>query len=103
MSKNDTIKKDLLFYKKAYEEEAANINKIINATNVLNNKLFDPLKKIKETLENYIEDLKNNLKNIGNPYHNKKEGIDNINIINNEKNKKEFEENIKEVKKEMDL
>ena len=31
ISKDDTIKKDLLFYKEAYEEEAANINKIINA------------------------------------------------------------------------
>ena len=103
ISKDDTIKKDLLFYKKAYEEEAANINKIVNATNVLNNQLLDPLKTIKETLKNYIEEFKNNLKNVGNPYHNKKEGIDNININNDVKDKKEFEESIKEVNKEMDL
>ena len=103
MSKDDNIKKDLIFYKKAYEEEAANINKIINATNVLNNQLLEPLDKIKGTLENYIKDFKNNLKNVGNPYHNKKEGIDNININNDVKDKKEFEESIKEVNKEMDL
>ena len=103
ISKDDTIKKDLLFYKKAYEEEAANINKIVNATNVLNNQLLDPLKTIKETLKNYIEDFKNNLKNVGNPYHHKKEGIDNININNNEEDKNNFEEKIKEVNKEMDL
>ena len=36
----ETIKKDLLFYKKAYEIEAANINKIIVSTNVLNNQLI---------------------------------------------------------------
>ena len=103
ISKDDTIKKDLSFYKEAYEEEAANINKIVNATNVLNNQLLDPLKTIKETLKNYIEEFKNNLKNVGNPYHNKKEGIDNININNNEKDKNNFEEKIKEVNKEMDL
>jgi hypothetical protein len=103
ISKEDTIKKDLLFYKEAYEVEAANINKIVNATNVLNNQLLDPLKTTKENLKNYIEEFKNNLKNVGNPYHNKKEGIDNININNNEKDKNNFEEKIKEVNKEMDL
>ena len=101
-SKDDTIKKDLSFYKKAYEEEAANVNKIIYSTNQLNNQLLEPLLSIKEILNNYIEDYKNNLKNVGDPYHNKKEGIDKVNFTNNTKEEKElFQENVKKVNEEM--
>lgn len=100
MSKDDTIKKDLLYYKNAYEEEAKNINSIIIATNQLNNQLLEPLKAIKETLKKYLDDYKNNLKNVGNPYESKKEGIDNVSI-NNEEQKKTFQENVEIVKKEM--
>ena len=104
VSKDDTIKKDLLFYKRAYEEEAANINKIINSTNTLNNQLLEPLLTIKETLNYYIEDYKNNLKNIGNPYHSKGEGIDKVNITNNTKEEKEtFQENVKQINEEMSI
>lgn len=104
VSKDDTIKKDILFYRKAYEEEAANINKIINSTNILNNQLLEPLLTIKETLKNYIEDYKNNLKSVGNPYHEKEEGIDKVNIINNTKEEKDlFQENVKQVNEEMNI
>ena len=103
-TKDDTIKKDLLFYKKAYEEEAANVNKIINSTNALNNQLLEPLLTIKETLNNYIEDYNNNLKNVDNLYHNKEEGIDKVNITNNTREEKEsFQENVKEVNEEMSI
>lgn len=87
---DDSTKKDLLFYKNAYEEEAKNINSIIISTNTLNNHLLEPLQEIKGTLKKYLEDYKNNLKNVGNPYENKKEGIDKVNInnedVNNEMN-----------------
>ena len=96
----ETIKKDLLFYKKAYEIEAANINKIIVSTNVLNNQLITPLKAIKETLKLYIEDYINKIKDISIPLKNKKEGIDNINVDKN--NEKQFKENVKEINNEMD-
>ena len=104
-SKDVTIKKDLIFYKRAYEEESANINEIINATNMLNNQLLEPLKSIKDILKNYQKDFKTNLSSIHIPYKNKKEGLDSINslnlIYNNEEIKKQYEENIKEINEEM--
>ena len=104
-SKDETIKKDLIFYKRAYEEESANINEIINATNMLNNQLLEPLKSIKDILKNYQKDFKTNLSSIHIPYKNKKEGLDSISslnlIYNNEEIKKQYEENIKEINEEM--
>ena len=104
-SKDVTIKKDLIFYKRAYEEESANINKIINATNMLNNQLLEPLKSIKNILKNYQKDFMTNLSSIHIPYTNKKEGLDSINslnlIYNNEEMKKQYEENVKEINEEM--
>ena len=104
-SKDVTIKKDLIFYKRAYEEESANINKIINATNMLNNQLLEPLKSIKDILKKYQKDFMSNLSSIHIPYTNKKEGLDSINslnlIYNNEEMKKQYEENVKEINEEM--
>ena len=99
-----TIKKDILFYKSAYEAEAISINQIIKSTNNLNNQLFDPLLKIKTTVKQYYEDYKKNVFNIISPYNNKKEGIDKIdmNVINNKENEKEFQEKVSEVNKEID-
>ena len=99
-----TTKKDIMFYKKAYEDEAANINNIINSTNKLNNQLLEPLITIKGIIKDYYEDYKKNVKNIVSPYNNKKEGIDNIDmdIINNkEEAKKDFEEKVNEVNTEI--
>ena len=99
-----TIKKDILFYKKAYEDEAANINKIINSTNKLNNQLLEPLIAIKGIIKDYYEDYKKNIENIISPYSNKKEGIDKIdmNIINNKEDvKKDFEQKVTEVNTEI--
>ena len=104
-SKDVTIKKDLIFYKRAYEEESANINKIINATNMLNNQLLEPLKSIKDILKKYQKDFMSNLSSIHIPYTNKKEGLDSINSLdlmyNNEEMKKQYEENVKEINEEM--
>lgn len=100
--KDDTIVKDILFYKRAYEEEAAQINEIVISTNSLNTQLLEPLITIKENLNKYREEYKTNLNNIGNPYKDKKNGIDNINISNkNEEEKQQFEENKKDVNEEM--
>ena len=97
----ETIKKDILFYKKAYEDEAASINKIIDSTNTLNNQLQEPLKGIKRTLKQYQEDFKENVKNINSSYVNKKKGIDDANIISNkEEEKKDFESKVSEIKNE---
>ena len=77
----ETIKKDIMFYKKAYEDESASINKIIKSTNNLNHELLEPLKSIKTTIKEYYEDYKKNVINITQPYSNKKEGIETINLI----------------------
>ena len=57
-----TIKKDIMFYKKAYEDEAANINNIISSTNKLNNQLLEPLITIKGIIKDYYEDYKKKCK-----------------------------------------
>ena len=98
----DIIKKDIMFYKRAYEDEATNINKIITSTNTLNNQLLEPLKQIKNMLKEYHNDYKTNVSKITIPYDNKKEGLDNIgNAIKNEENNKPFQSDVDEIKKEM--
>lgn len=98
----ETIKKDIMFYKKAYEDESASINKIIKSTNNLNHELLEPLKSIKTTIKEYYEDYKKNVINITQPYSNKKEGIETINLITNKENEKaEFEKKVTEVNNEI--
>ena len=96
----ETIKKDLIFYKKAYEDEAANINKIINSTNTLNKQLLGPLKGIKEMINEHHEDFIKNANNITIPYNNKKEGID-ADINDSMKNNQQFQLDANDVKYEM--
>lgn len=93
-------KKDLKYFKKSYEEEAVNVNKIINSVNLLNNQLLNPLKSIKETLKEYQENFINNINNIKCPYKNKKDGLDSISFINEDK--KKIENEIEAVNKSMD-
>ena len=97
--RDNITKKDLLFFKKSYEEEAVNVNKIINSVNLLNNQLLNPLKSIKETLKEYQENFINNINNIKCPYKNKKDGLDSISFINEDK--KKIENEIEEVNKDM--
>ena len=100
--KYDSIKKDLTFYKKAYESEAANVNKIIEVTNKLNHELYEPLKNIKNELNKHCTDLKNNVNNIVIPHDGMNKGIDSIknnDIV--EKNKKEFENDKVDLNKSM--
>ena len=101
--KYDTIKKDILFYKNAYESEVTNVNKIIEATNKLNKDLQNPLKEIKEELNRHYNEFKNNLNNIVIPHKGMNEGINSIenNDIKEEK-KKEFENDKNELNKSMD-
>lgn len=99
--RDNITKKDLSFFKKSYEDEAVNVNKIIKSANLLNNQLLNPLKSIKETLKKYEENFKNNINNIKCPYKNKKDGMDSIDLINNNENKKKIENEIEEVNKEM--
>ena len=101
--KYDTIKKDILFYKNAYESEVTNVNKIIEATNKLNKDLQNPLKEIKEELNRHYKEFKNNLNNIVIPHKGMNEGINAIknNDIKEEK-KKEFENAKIELNKSMD-
>ena len=101
--KYDTIKKDILFYKNAYESEVTNVNKIIEATNKLNKDLQNPLKEIKEELNRHYKEFKNNLNNIVIPHKGINEGINSIeNNDIKEEEKKEFENNKKELNKSMD-
>ena len=72
--RDETIKKDLLFYRRAYEDESSNINKIINSINILNNHLL-PLKSINEALKKDQKNIISNLSSIHTPYNNKKEGL----------------------------
>ena len=98
----DLIKKDIMFYKIAYEDEATNINKIISSANALNSQLLEPLKQIKEMIKVYHDDYISNISKITIPYENKKEGIDNIgNLIKNEEDNKSFQLYVDEIKKEM--
>ena len=105
-TKNDksskSIKNDLLFYKKAYETEAANINKIIEQTNILNTQLLEPLQSIKEALKEYNKNCKMNIENLNIPYNNRKEGIDSIEKNNkNEEEKKELEKGAYQIDEQM--
>ena len=84
--KDNSIKKDLLYYRKAYEEEVKNINEIIDCTNKLNEQLLAPLLSIHDSLKEYKNKISENLKNINNPFKNKKQGLNEKEINNEEKN-----------------
>ena len=101
--KYSSIKKDILFYKKAYENEAANVNKIIEATNKLNHELLEPLKEIKNALNKHYIEFKNNIENIKKPHEGMNKGVDSIknNEIQEDK-KQESEEDKKALDKLMD-
>ena len=102
--KYDTIKKDILFYKNAYESEVTNVNKIIEATNKLNKDLENPLKGIKEELRRHCNEFKNNLNNIIIPHKGINAGIDSIkNNQIKEDIKNEFEKDKSALNKSMDL
>ena len=60
--KYETIKKDIIFYKNAYESEAANINKLIEATNKLNRELYKPLRDVKNSLGQHFLEFRKILK-----------------------------------------
>ena len=61
--KYETIKKDIIFYKNAYESEAANINKLIEATNKLNRELYKPLRDVKNSLGQHFLEFRKNIEN----------------------------------------
>lgn len=85
--KDSSIKKDLLYYLRAYEEEAKNINELIDCTNKLNKQLQGPLLTIFDSLKKYRSRIKENLENIGIPFNNKKKGINSKSVDNIEYNK----------------
>ena len=62
--------------------------------------MLNPLKSIKETLKKYQENFINNINNIKCPYKNKKDGLDSISFINEDK--KKIENEIEAVNKSMD-
>ena len=102
--KYEIIKKDIIFYKNAYESEAANINKLIEATNKLNRELYKPLKDIKISIHQHLKEFGKNIENLKIPHDGISKGVDSIkkNQIENDK-KKEFEEKKSELDKSMDL
>ena len=98
-----TIKKDIIFYKNAYEKEAANVNKIIEATNKLNYDLYQPLKNIKKSLNEHFLEFKKNIENVKIPHDGINEGVESIKKNEIEENKKkEFEENKNELDKSVE-
>jgi len=88
-AKDNSIKKDLLYYRNAYEEEAKNINNIIDCTN----KLYEPLLSFHENLQKYKNKITEIYENINIPFKNQKQGLNeseisdldikNIEIIDN--------------------
>ena len=88
-AKDNSIKKDLLYYRNAYEEEAKNINNIIDCTN----KLYEPLLSFHENLQKYKNKITKIYENINIPFKNQKQGLNeseisdldikNIEIIDN--------------------
>ena len=101
--KYETIKKDIIFYKNAYESEAANINKLIEATNKLNRELYKPLRDVKISLSQHFMEFRKNIENIKKPHEGISENVDSIkkNDIENDK-KKEFEQGKNELDKSVD-
>ena len=101
--KYETIKKDIIFYKNAYESEAANINKLIEATNKLNRELYKPLRDVKISLSQHFMEFRKNIENIKKPHEGISENVDSIkkNDIENDK-KKEFEQEKNELDKSVD-
>ena len=85
---DNSIKKDLLYYRRAYEEEAKNINEIIDCTNKLNEQLYAPLISIHDGLKEYKNKMTINLEKINIPFKNKKQGLNENEISNVEKNNK---------------
>jgi hypothetical protein len=80
--KDNSIKKDLLYYRKAYEEEVKNINEIIDCTNKLNEQLLAPLLSIHDSLKDYKNKITKNLEKINIPFKNKKQGLNENEISN---------------------
>ena len=80
--KDNSIMKDLLYYRRAYEEEAKNINEIIDCTNKLNEQLYSPLLSIHESLKKYKNKIRENLEKINIPFKNKKQGLNEKEISN---------------------
>ena len=98
-----TIKKDIIFYKNAYEKEAANVNEIITATNKLNHDLYQPLKNLKKSLNEHFLEFKKNIENVKIPHDGINEGVESIKKNEIEENKKkEFEENKNELDKSVE-
>ena len=81
-AKDISIKKDLLYYRRAYEEEAKNINEIIDCTNKLNEQLYAPLFSIHDGLKKYKNKITENLEKINIPFKNKKQGLNENEISN---------------------
>ena len=81
-AKDNSIKKDLLYYRRAYEEEAKNINEIIDCTNKLNEQLYAPLFSIHDGLKKYKNKITENLEKINIPFKNKKQGLNENEISN---------------------
>jgi myosin protein heavy chain len=79
---DNSIKKDLLYYRRAYEEEAKNINEIIDCTNKLNEQLLAPLLSIHDSLKDYKNKITKNLEKINIPFKNKKQGLNENEISN---------------------
>ena len=99
--KDNSIKKDLLYYRTAYEDEAKNINEIIDCTNKLNRQLLEPLTSIHRGLKDYKNKISENLKTINNPFKNKKQGL-NENEINNVEKNNEYNNNVKVIDNQLD-
>lgn len=93
---DNSIKKDLLYYLRAYEEETKNINEIIDCTNKLNQQLCDPLISIHDGIKKYKNKIIENLKKISTPFDNKEKGLNSNEISNAEKNN-EYNKNVEEI------
>ena len=97
---DNSIKMDLLYYRRAYEEEAKNINEIIDCTNKLNEQLYGPLISIHDGIKEYKNKITKNLEKINTPFKNKKQGLNENEINNVEKNNK-FNNNVEVINEQL--
>ena len=73
------IKNDIKMYMNLYEKHSKEVNEIIDKTKESLQKIYLPLKKLRDEIKNFGKNFKNSIEQLKTPIENKKRGLDEIN------------------------
>ena len=75
------IKNDIKMYMNLYEKYSKEVNEIIDKTKMSLQKLYLPLKKLRDEIKKFGKNFKNSIEQLKTPIENKKQGLDEINYL----------------------